>query len=153
MYIYRYIAFIYPPKSTDPGFVYISIHFCSCFVFVFSFCCIKKLKQLLLITSLRLVPVKRSLERGHICRLLEIDRAIHTIRGCMLIIIIINDKQRQTTCFFLYYVVSCIEKKEKKKKKRKRYPILYRPRADFGQVGSLSTLPSRNPILSPRLYC
>lgn len=135
--MYRYVAFIQPPKSTDPV-SHASLHI---FVFVFVFISFflflllhekKKLKQLPP-TTLRLAPVKRSLERVHVCRLLEIDRAIYTVGGSM--IITNNNKLRQTTCFFSFHVVRVSEENKRKKKHKLRvsYPIpSHRPRADFG---------------------
>lgn len=122
--MYRYIAFIYPPKSTDPVshapphiFVFVFISFCFLFVFVLRE---KKLKQLPPTTSLRLAPVKRSLESA--CRLLEIDRATYTVGGCTMIITN-YDKPRQTTCFFSSYIVRISEKEKKEKEKKVSHPI------------------------------
>lgn len=116
--MYRYVAFIHPPKSTDP------VSHASPHIFVFVFISFFLFVLLHGKIETATVPVKRSLESR-----LEIDRAIYTVGGC--IIVITNDKLRQTTCFFSSYVV-CISKK-KRKKKRNRHPILsYRPRADFG---------------------
>lgn len=138
-YMYRYVAFIHPPKSTDPvshAYPHISVLVLFLFRFRFYFFlfllrCMEKLKQPPPTTSLRLAPVKRSLES--VCRLLEIDRATYTVGECA--ITTNNDKPRQTKVHDSFLLMSCVYRKKKKKKHKLRvsYPIpSHRPRADFG---------------------
>lgn len=110
-----------PSQIHGPGFAYISTHFCSCFVFVFSFlflCCVKKEIETATTNYFFEACTGQAVVGESACRLLEIDRATYTVGGCT----IITDNDKAHVSFLL---MSCVYRKKEKKKKKKKvsHPI------------------------------
>lgn len=108
MYIYSVYL---PSQIYRPGFVYISIHFCSCFVLVFSFLFLYYVKKEIetATTNYFKACTGQAVVRESAYRLLEIDRAIYTIRGYT--IIIDNDKAHIS-----FLLISYVYRRKKEKK-------------------------------------
>lgn len=154
MYMYRYIAFIHPPKSTDPGFVCISTHFRFRFYF-FSFlflCCVKKEIETATTNHFE-ACTGQAVVGERACIQTTGNRQSYT--HCWRMYNNNNKVRQSTTNYMFSFHIVRISEKEKKRKRENgilSYPIAPELISDR-QVGSPSTLPSRSPVLPPRLCC